>query len=148
VTGAACTPAEVAYTRLVMVVAEPLTRRSGAAHDDVVERVTVMLVSSGHRFLPEVREPGKKWLSDGHPHTMTVPMSYPAAHGCSHGLSMDVRAWRRCRLLEAGFQAELAECLATDSRFDLHALLALVDRGCPPDLAVRILAPLPKAGAW
>jgi hypothetical protein len=25
---------------------------------------------------------------------------------------------------------------------DLHQLLELVDRGCPPELAVRILAPL------
>jgi hypothetical protein len=29
-----------------------------------------------------------------------------------------------------------------DFSFDLHALLELVDRGCAPDLAVRILAPL------
>jgi hypothetical protein len=27
---------------------------------------------------------------------------------------------------------------------DLHALLGLVDRGCPPDLAARILAPLDR----
>ena len=26
-------------------------------------------------------------------------------------------------------------------RYDLHALLRLVDRGCPPDLALRIVAP-------
>ena len=27
---------------------------------------------------------------------------------------------------------------------DLHALLELVDRGCPPRLAVRILAPITR----
>lgn len=57
---------------------------------------------------------------------------------------MDVQSWRRLRLLEAGFPATLADAVASDSRFDLHALLQLVDRGCPPDLAVRILAPLPR----
>jgi hypothetical protein len=32
--------------------------------------------------------------------------------------------------------------VAVDNRYDLHALLELVDRGCPPALAARILAPL------
>jgi hypothetical protein len=54
-----------------------------------------------------------------------------------------VRAWRRCRLVEAGFPATLADEVAGNPRFDLHALLQLVDRGCPPELAVRIAAPLP-----
>jgi hypothetical protein len=58
------------------------------------------------------------------------------------GPPLDVRAWRRCRLLEAGFPAETAERLAADRRYDLHALLELVDRGCPPSLAVRIVDPL------
>jgi hypothetical protein len=65
-----------------------------------------------------------------------------AVRGCSNGPN-DVRAWRRCRLLEAGFTEAVADAIASDSRFDLHALLQLVDRGCPPDLAVRIMAPLP-----
>lgn len=51
--------------------------------------------------------------------------------------------WRRERLSEAGFPAELAEQLASDFRYDLHALLQLVDRGCPPELAARIMSPLP-----
>ena len=54
-----------------------------------------------------------------------------------------MRAWRRCRLLDAGFPAPLADSVAADPGFDLHALLELVDRGCPPPLAVRIVAPLP-----
>ena len=60
----------------------------------------------------------------------------------SDGPPLDVRTWRRCRLLEAGFTAETAERLAADRRYDLHALLELVDRGCPPPLAVRIVSPL------
>jgi hypothetical protein len=54
---------------------------------------------------------------------------------------VDVTTWRRCRLLDAGFDAELADRLATSRAIDLHALLQLVDRGCPPALAARILAP-------
>jgi len=53
-----------------------------------------------------------------------------------------VVAWRTERLLAAGFERELAESLAADGAVDLHALLELVDRGCPPELAARILAPL------
>jgi len=50
--------------------------------------------------------------------------------------------WRRGRLLRAGFATDLAAHLAEDCKVDLHALLDLVDRGCPPELAARILAPL------
>jgi hypothetical protein len=32
--------------------------------------------------------------------------------------------------------------LARDGAYDLHALIGLVEHGCPPALAVRILAPL------
>jgi hypothetical protein len=53
-----------------------------------------------------------------------------------------VAAWRRAQLVEAGFPAPLAQALASDGRYDLHALIELVERGCPPELAVRILAPL------
>jgi hypothetical protein len=53
-----------------------------------------------------------------------------------------VVAWRRRQLSAAGFSATLAQSLARDRQVDLHALLGLVDRGCPPVLAARILAPL------
>jgi hypothetical protein len=32
--------------------------------------------------------------------------------------------------------------LARDARYDLHAVLELIDRGCHPQLAARILAPI------
>lgn len=57
-------------------------------------------------------------------------------------VSHDVMRWRRQRLVEAGFERDVARELAADGGYDLHALLDLVDRGCPPDLAARILAPL------
>jgi hypothetical protein len=60
----------------------------------------------------------------------------------SSGPPVDVTTWRRCRLLEAGVEPDLADAVARDRRIDLHAVLGLIDRGCPPTLAVRILAPL------
>ena len=54
----------------------------------------------------------------------------------------DVVEWRRRRLRAAGFPTALASSVARDCTTDLHALLGLVDRGCPPALAARILAPL------
>ena len=50
--------------------------------------------------------------------------------------------WRTGRLVDAGFPRGLALRLARDTRYDLHALIELVEGGCPPFLAVRILAPL------
>jgi hypothetical protein len=54
----------------------------------------------------------------------------------------EVIGWRRDQLAHSGFPSELALQLAGDGRYDLHALIELVERGCPPELAVRILAPL------
>ena len=53
-----------------------------------------------------------------------------------------VSRWRRDQLVESGFAPALAARLAGDGRYDLHALIGLVDRGCPPHLAAQILAPL------
>jgi hypothetical protein len=50
--------------------------------------------------------------------------------------------WRAERLVSAGFDAELAARLARHEHVDLHALLELVDSGCPPHLAARIVWPL------
>jgi hypothetical protein len=53
-----------------------------------------------------------------------------------------VVVWRTTLLREAGFSSELADTVARERAYDLHAMLELVDRGCPAELAVRILAPL------
>jgi hypothetical protein len=50
--------------------------------------------------------------------------------------------WRRSQLADAGFSLPLAARIAGDARYDLHALIELTERGCSPELAVRILAPL------
>ena len=57
-------------------------------------------------------------------------------------METEVRDWRRQVLEQAGFQRVLARELAAAADVDLHNLLNLVDRGCPPELAARILAPL------
>ena len=59
----------------------------------------------------------------------------------------DVARWRRQQLLDSGFPLPLAARIAKDPRYDLHALIELVERGCSCDLAVRILAPLDEADA-
>jgi hypothetical protein len=59
----------------------------------------------------------------------------------------DVVRWRREQLLGSGFPPLLAASLSRDGRYDLHALIELVERGCEAELAVRILAPLEEETA-
>ncbi|MGH3138008.1 MAG: hypothetical protein ACRDPV_16105 [Gaiellaceae bacterium] len=54
----------------------------------------------------------------------------------------EIVSWRRHQLTQCGFPLPLASRLARDHRYDLHALIDLVESGCQPELAVRILAPL------
>jgi hypothetical protein len=56
-------------------------------------------------------------------------------------------AWRRDRLAAAGFPLPLASRIARDPRYDIHALIELVERGCPADLATRIVAPIDEGAA-
>ncbi len=58
----------------------------------------------------------------------------------------EILEWRCARLRQAGFDSGSAEWLSRGSGVDLHALIELVERGCPPPLAVRILAPLDYDG--
>lgn len=50
--------------------------------------------------------------------------------------------WRRTQLLRSGFPLEVAASVAENDRYDLHRVIELVERGCAPELALRILAPL------
>lgn len=59
----------------------------------------------------------------------------------------DVVSWRREQLVRSGFSRRVALQLAADPRYDLHALLELVNGGCTPELAVRIVAPLDETAA-
>ncbi len=65
-------------------------------------------------------------------------MQTKMANGARH----EVVRWRREQLTESGFPWSVAVRLAEDGRYDLHALIELVERGCRPELAVRIVAPL------
>jgi hypothetical protein len=69
-------------------------------------------------------------------------MDRPVDHSRRRDVSPEVAWWRRDVLIRAGFDADLAGELAGDARIDLHDLLQLVNRGCPPGLSARILAPL------
>jgi hypothetical protein len=60
---------------------------------------------------------------------------------------MSTIVWRRRQLEQAGFSPLLATVVARDSRYDLHGLLELLEHGCRPELAVRILAPLEEDAA-
>jgi hypothetical protein len=56
----------------------------------------------------------------------------------------DARAvvrWRELELVQCGFPQQLAARVARDERYDLQQLIQLVQEGCAPALAVRILAP-------
>lgn len=50
-----------------------------------------------------------------------------------------VERWRMGELLRVGFDVESATLLAAELGVDLHAAIDMVERGCPPDLAARIL---------
>jgi len=50
--------------------------------------------------------------------------------------------WRQLELEQCGFPRTLAARVARDERYDLHQLVGLVQQGCSPALAVRILSPL------
>jgi hypothetical protein len=51
-------------------------------------------------------------------------------------------SWRCEQLVRVGFDDVSAAKLAGTGDVDLHEVLDLVARGCPPTLAARILAPL------
>jgi hypothetical protein len=60
-------------------------------------------------------------------------------------IAHELNDWRRDQLRRAGFDRDLADQIAQRTT-DLHALIELVERGCPPELAARILAPLDEDG--
>jgi hypothetical protein len=65
-------------------------------------------------------------------------MQTKMASGARH----EILRWRREQLIDSGFPLSVAARLAEDARYDLHALIELVERGCPAYLAARIVAPL------
>ena len=51
----------------------------------------------------------------------------------------EVLAWRFDALCRSGFDLDAAAVLAANVEVDLHEAVELVGRGCPPELAARIL---------
>jgi hypothetical protein len=50
-----------------------------------------------------------------------------------------VERWRTAELMRVGFPGDDAVALAARFEVDLHDAIKLVQRGCPTELAVRIL---------
>jgi hypothetical protein len=50
-----------------------------------------------------------------------------------------VERWRTAELMRVGFAGDDAVVLAARTDVDLHEAIELVQRGCPIELAVRIL---------
>ena len=50
-----------------------------------------------------------------------------------------IEAWRMEELERAGYSIDAAAELAARHDIDLHTATDLVERGCPPDIALRIL---------
>ena len=50
-----------------------------------------------------------------------------------------VEAWRAQELERAGYPAAAAAQLAARPDVDVHEAIDLLERGCPPELAVKIL---------
>ena len=50
-----------------------------------------------------------------------------------------IEAWRAEELERAGYPKDAAAAVAARFDIDLHAAIALAQRGCPHELALRIL---------
>lgn len=73
----------------------------------------------------------------GNPSRMATRIVTPARDG-ELDESQRVLLWRISRLVRAGYDDEWAVKLAR-SPVDLHTAVSLLEQGCPPELAVRIL---------
>jgi hypothetical protein len=54
------------------------------------------------------------------------------------GTSPEVEAWRLHVLLQAGYPLKVAERIAA-ANADLHVAVEMLERGCTPHMAARIL---------
>jgi len=62
-----------------------------------------------------------------------------AAHEIIETETERVERWRTAELMRVGFAGDDAVALAARTDVDLHQAIELVQRGCPTELAVRIL---------
>jgi hypothetical protein len=66
-------------------------------------------------------------------------MRMAAAHDIIETELDRVERWRTAELMRVGFAGDDAVALAARTDVDLHDAIELVQHGCPPELAVRIL---------
>ena len=64
----------------------------------------------------------------------------PAEIGIPRDTELErIESWRVQELERAGYTADQASALAARHDVDLHFAVDLVRRGCPPEIALRIL---------
>jgi hypothetical protein len=63
----------------------------------------------------------------------------PAVHDIVETELERVERWRADELMRAGVDPAAAVEIAASLEVDLHAAIALLEHGCPPELAARIL---------
>jgi hypothetical protein len=63
----------------------------------------------------------------------------PAVHDIVETELERVERWRADELMRAGFDPAAAVEIAANPEIDLHAAIDLLEHGCPPELAARIL---------
>jgi hypothetical protein len=63
----------------------------------------------------------------------------PAVHEIVETELERVERWRAEELMRAGFDPSAAVEIAASMDVDLHAAIDLLERGCAPELALRIL---------
>jgi hypothetical protein len=133
-TAGPCELAEPPRGALAMLVhATGLLVRQGLAHDLAAlpgrDRIVVLPPPCPITVQPSDFSRAEWLIEEGY----REAMSFLASH-----LAEGVADWRKRRLETAGFDPSLAAELATTAT-DLHELLNLLDQGCPPELAARIL---------
>jgi len=64
----------------------------------------------------------------------------PATYDIVETETERVERWRTSELMRVGFPGDDAVALAARLDIDLHEAIELVQRGCPPELAIRILS--------
>jgi hypothetical protein len=73
------------------------------------------------------------------PETVTRTLRMAAAQDIIETELDRVERWRTAELMRVGFAGDDAVALAARTDVDLHEAIELVRRGCPPELAFRIL---------
>jgi NTE family protein len=123
----------------MLVHATGLLVRQGLAHDLATlphrDRVVVLPPPCPITVQPSDFSRADHLIEEGYAEAMRFLASAPREEVPA---ATDVTEWRQERLTRAGFDPTLAAELAT-TKIDLHELLSLLDRGCPPDLAARIV---------